>query len=95
MNLYAYCGNDPVNKYYPSGHIAISTIIGIIIGVVALAATANDIYQIARGEDNGEGLKVTISGDNVRIKNSYKIHKKIHIKNEKSLFYNEKMAMCK
>ena len=49
FNLYAYCGNDPVNKYDPSGHIAISTIIGIIIGVVALAATANDIYQIASG----------------------------------------------
>ena len=73
FNLYAYCGNDPVNKYDPSGHIAISTIIGIIIGVVALAATANDIYQIARGEDNGEGLKVMISGDNVHVKNSYKI----------------------
>lgn len=71
LNLFVYCGNAPVNKYDPTGHIAISTIIGIIIGVVALAATANDIYQMARND--GEGLKVSVSGDNVHIDNSYKL----------------------
>ena len=37
------------------------------MGVVALVATINDIYQIAR--DDGEGLKVSVSGDNVHIEN--------------------------
>ena len=31
-NLYAYCANSPVNYEDPSGHIAISRIIGGVIG---------------------------------------------------------------
>lgn len=32
MNLYAYCGNDPVNRFDPSGHLAISLVTGLLIG---------------------------------------------------------------
>ena len=34
LNLYAYCGNDPVNMYDPDGHSAIAIILAIV-GVVA------------------------------------------------------------
>ncbi len=71
LNLYSYCNNDPVNYCDPLGHIAISTIIGIIIGVVALAATANDIYQLVNKNvyvnENGT------NSENVNIENSYKM----------------------
>ena len=47
LNLYAYCGNDPVNYYDPSGHFAISAlIIGAIIGAAVGFGTAAYIdYQ--------------------------------------------------
>ena len=41
------------------------------MAIGAIAATANDIYQIAR--DDEKGLEVSVSGDNVHIENSYKI----------------------
>ncbi len=51
LNLYAYCGNDPVNRFDPTGHFAISAlIIGAIIGATIGFGTAAYIdYQ-----DDGE-----------------------------------------
>ena len=36
LNLYAYCGNDPVNRFDPSGHIALWLLGGIVLGAIGL-----------------------------------------------------------
>ena len=51
LNLYAYCGNDPVNKYDPSGHFAITTFL-ICLGVGALVGgTLGGITAYSEGQD--------------------------------------------
>ena len=48
LNLYAYCGNDPVNKYDPSGHFAI---ISFLISVGIGAAISIAMEAIEDGKD--------------------------------------------
>ena len=51
LNLYAYCNNDPVNKYDPSGHFAITTFL-ICLGVGALVGGAlGGITAYSEGQD--------------------------------------------
>ena len=69
LNLYAYCGNNPVMNVDPSGTIAVLTILAVVLGVVAVAATINDIYQIASGNTYGT---LSDQGD-VAIEGSHKV----------------------
>ncbi|MBQ9736644.1 MAG: hypothetical protein IJV96_07670 [Clostridia bacterium] len=69
LNLYAYCGNNPVMYSDPSGTIAVFTILAVVLGVVAVAAIINDIYQIASGNTYGT---LSDQGD-VAIKGSHKV----------------------
>lgn len=48
LHLYAYCANNPINYKDPSGHIAISKIVGGIIGGVAGGFVGSKIAKKAK-----------------------------------------------
>ena len=63
LNLYAYCNNDPINMYDPSGHFAISAlIIGAIIGGVIGAASSAVSQGLTKGWDEINGWQVLLDG---------------------------------
>lgn len=47
LNLYAYCNNDPLNKYDPTGHFAMPTWLKWTIGAVVLVGTV--VAAVATG----------------------------------------------
>ena len=56
LNLYTYCGNNPVRFADPSGHIYIETLIligSIVIGVIAAVWTAHNYWEYTRTIDWG------------------------------------------
>ena len=50
LNLYAYCGNDPVNMFDPDGHSAVALFVGTIIGVV-LGGIYGEVSAAQNGQD--------------------------------------------
>ena len=68
LNLYCYCGNDPVNRFDPSGNIGIGIVISIaFIGVGLLLLLKSDTYKEVMDEPTNH-LKYTFDNGDVIIK---------------------------
>ena len=67
LNLYAYCGNDPINYVDPSGHLIVELIAALILGLATIiGATIGGVtarkQALARGESDEDLIKSIIKG---------------------------------
>ncbi len=63
LNLYVYCGNDPVNMADPEGHFFVSAlIIGTLVGGIIGASVSVISQGVTNGWDNINGWQVLLDG---------------------------------
>ena len=63
LNLYAYCGNDPVNMADPDGHFFVSAlIIGALVGGIIGTGVSVISQGVTNGWDNINGWQVLLDG---------------------------------
>ena len=51
LNLYAYCGNNPVNYYDPSGHFVITALlVGLLFGLGGIVCNNGNYNVVFRAD---------------------------------------------
>ena len=58
LNLYAYCGNDPINKYDPTWHFGIWALVAITAASMLIGETAQLVSNAMAGKTGSELWRV-------------------------------------
>ena len=72
LNLYAYCLNDPINYYDPTGHFLLGVLL-VVIGVCVVATTVGEVVAYNNAEETYEKYKDVIEIEEDVIYNSAEV----------------------